>query len=211
MADAVEAPKPTHREMLSLTEAQLTTLLAAAAQPPSQHAKPQCHGLSSESAFYGALVFLAYTGTLRGECLALKWDDVNPRERTVVIRRALEHTRAGIAFKSTKSGKAWVLSMHQDAFEVLQRTRVERNKHRLYFGNAYQDHNRVFARPDGTPINPHAFGDAFRSLVRRTDIPRIRLHDLRHTHISLLLKSGTPLKVASERAGHAAIGITGDI
>ncbi|HZT11900.1 MAG TPA: site-specific integrase, partial [Candidatus Baltobacteraceae bacterium] len=117
----------------------------------------------------------------------------------------------GLAFKGTKSGKVRIISMHQDAFDALKHHRAEQNKHRLALGEAYEDHGLVFARPDGTPINPHAFGDAFRTLVKRADIPRIRLHDLRHTHVSLLLKSGASLKVVSERAGHATVGITGDI
>ncbi len=39
--------------------------------------------------------------------------------------------------------------------------------------------------------------------LARTDIPRIRFHDLRHTHASLLVAAGTPIKVVSERLGHA--------
>ncbi len=211
VADAVEPPKPTRREMIALTEVQLLKLLDAATQPPLQSTKPQCCGLSKETAFHTAITFLAYTGTRRGECLAVKWEDLNLADRRVVIRRSLEHTNAGIAFKGTKSGKPRVLSVHQDCLDVLKKHRIEQNKHRLALGEAYIDHGLIFARPDGMPINPHAFGDAFRALVKRADIPSIRLHDLRHTHVTLLLKSGAPLKVVSERAGHASVGTTGDI
>ena len=61
----------------------------------------------------------------------------------------------------------------------------------------------MFARPDGTPINPDAFSQSFDRLVARSKLPRIRLHDLRHTHASILLKAGVPVKVVSERLGHA--------
>ena len=44
--------------------------------------------------------------------------------------------------------------------------------------------------------------------LARTDIPRIRFHDLRHTHASLLVSAGTPIKVVSERLGHAHPGFT---
>ncbi len=44
--------------------------------------------------------------------------------------------------------------------------------------------------------------------LARTDIPRIRFYDLRHTHASLLVAAGTPIKVVSARLGHAHPGFT---
>ena len=44
--------------------------------------------------------------------------------------------------------------------------------------------------------------------MTRSGLPRIRLHDLRHTHVTLLLKAGVPIKVVSERLGHATPGFT---
>ena len=44
--------------------------------------------------------------------------------------------------------------------------------------------------------------------LARTDIPHIRFHDLRHTHASLLVAAGTPIKAVSERLGHAHPGFT---
>jgi integrase len=52
---------------------------------------------------------------------------------------------------------------------------------------------------------------AFRVAVRDAPVPRIRLHDLRHTHATLLLQAGVPVKVVSERLGHAQISMTLDI
>ena len=63
-------------------------------------------------------------------------------------------------------------------------------------------------RPDGAPLHPHLLSDAFNKLVKRSGLPRIRLHDLRHTHATLLLKSGVPIKVVSERLGHSTPGFT---
>jgi integrase len=46
---------------------------------------------------------------------------------------------------------------------------------------------------------------AFRRIVHNSAVPTIRFHDLRHTHGSLFLKDGIPVKVVSERLGHANI------
>jgi len=81
----------------------------------------------------------------------------------------------------------------------------------------------VFTDGDGEPIHPHAVYEAFRRIVHNTSanlsgvdlsdldlagIPTMRFHDLRHTHGSLLIKEGVPVKVVSERLGHAHIAHT---
>jgi integrase len=66
----------------------------------------------------------------------------------------------------------------------------------------------VIAHPDGEPIHPDSFSQTFNRLVARAGVPRLRLHDLRHTHASLMLKEHVPIKVVSERLGHATPGFT---
>ncbi len=66
----------------------------------------------------------------------------------------------------------------------------------------------VFTKTSGSAIQPDLFSQAFSRRVRRVDVPRIRLHDLRHTHASLLLQAGVSPKVVSERLGHATVGFT---
>ncbi len=66
----------------------------------------------------------------------------------------------------------------------------------------------VFAHADGSPIHPQVLSDAFEKLVQRSGLPRIRFHDLRHTHATLLLKARVPIKVVSERLGHSTPGFT---
>ena len=66
----------------------------------------------------------------------------------------------------------------------------------------------MFTDGDGDPLHPHAVYEAFRRIVHNAAVPRIRFHDLRHTHGSLLIKDGIPIKVVSERLGHANISFT---
>ena len=65
-----------------------------------------------------------------------------------------------------------------------------------------------FSRPDGKPTHPQLLSDVFQKLVRRSGLPRLRFHDLRHTHATLLLKAGVPIKVVSARLGHSTPGFT---
>jgi integrase len=77
-------------------------------------------------------------------------------------------------------------------------------------GGRYRDSELVFTGPDGTAVHPERFSDWFRQHVRAAGLPRIRLHDVRHSYASAELAAGVPAKVVSERLGHANIAITMD-
>lgn len=67
----------------------------------------------------------------------------------------------------------------------------------------------VFCRPDGSPLDPNVIDRRFGRLVRKVDsIPVIHLHDLRHTHATLLLEDGVDVKTVSERLGHDSVQTT---
>ena len=70
------------------------------------------------------------------------------------------------------------------------------------------DDGYVFAKPDGSPVHPAYISQTFRRAVAKLDVPRIRLHDLRHTHASILLQQGVNAKVVSERLGHSSVAFT---
>jgi len=68
----------------------------------------------------------------------------------------------------------------------------------------------VFTDATGTPIHPHSTSQTFERISARAGVPRIRFHDLRHTHATLLIKAGVPVKVVSERLGHGNPAFTID-
>lgn len=78
-------------------------------------------------------------------------------------------------------------------------------------GAGYNDLDLVFAKPDGSYVHPDIFSQTFRRAVRRLGLPYIRLHDLRHTHATLGLEAGVPVKVISTRLGHATTAFTQDV
>lgn len=62
----------------------------------------------------------------------------------------------------------------------------------------------MFTDGHGAAIHPHAISQAFERICRRAGVRVVRLHDVRHTHASLLMAAGVPVKVVSERLGHAS-------
>lgn len=79
---------------------------------------------------------------------------------------------------------------------------------RSWRGSDYNEQDLVFCLEDGTPIHPHSLSQAFERLIKKADLPRIRLHDLRHTHATIAVRAGVPVKVISERLGHESPAFT---
>ena len=77
-------------------------------------------------------------------------------------------------------------------------------------GDAWQDHDLIVCTSTGTPINPNNVTRSYQRLVMLAGVPEIRVHDLRHTAATMLLRAGVPAKIVSERLGHATIAITLD-
>jgi integrase len=72
------------------------------------------------------------------------------------------------------------------------------------------DNDLVICASTGGPLNPNNLYRNYEALIARAGVPRIQLRDLRHTHATLLLTAGTPIKAISERLGHAKTSITLD-
>jgi len=82
---------------------------------------------------------------------------------------------------------------------------------RLSVGPAWHDAGFVFTKGDGSPLDPEKVTKEFARTAKEAGFSGIRLHDLRHTHASLMLKAGASPKSISERLGHASISITMDV
>jgi integrase len=141
----------------------------------------------------------------RGEALGIRWGDIDLDARRVSVHRtivAIAYETAESTVKTRHSRR--VVDLAPDTVDVL----VAWRQQRLDEGGSVDFDDSVFSRPDGTMLHPHTLSQAFERLAVRSGQPVIRFHDLRHTHATLLLKSGVPLKVVSERLGHATPAFT---
>lgn len=139
------------------------------------------------------------TGMRRGELLGLRWPDVDLSVPQVTVVTALATTAAGPRLKTTKTGRSRTLFLDDDTAAALDRQPRRDGPWPL-----------VFTRPDGAPLAPAWVSDRWRWQWPGLDVPRIPLHGLRHTHATLLLAEGVPIKVVSQRLGHATIAMTMD-
>jgi hypothetical protein len=94
---------------------------------------------------------------------------------------------------------------------VLKGHRVRQLEERLASGPAWTDTGLVFTREDGQVLHPEHVTKRFARLVRDAGLPSITLHGVRHSYATAALAAGEPLKVVSERLGHASTSITANL
>lgn len=151
---------------------------------------------------FAALWVSAFTGMRRNELLGLRWDDFDEKAATISINRGLVavpyelHETRG---KTPRSRRR--IDLDPTTVAVLTAWREwQRTEQRAA---AIDTAGWMFTDGRGEPIHPHAISQAFERIARRAAVPVIRLHDVRHTHGTLLIAAGVPVKVVSERLGHA--------
>jgi integrase len=161
--------------------------------------------------YYAAWLLAATTGMRRGELLGLRWVDVDLAAGRVAVRQprvVVDHAVYTSEPKTARSRRS--IALDSATVAALREHQARQAAERVVVGPGYQDSGLVFTRPDGSPIHPHLFSDWFKQHVRRAGLPKIRLHDVRHSYASAALAAGIAAKVVSERLGHATIAITMD-
>ncbi len=159
-----------------------------------------------------AFVLAAHTGMRRGEIAGLRWSDIDLDAKLVHVRQAAVVVNYELRLTDVKTANGnRTIDVNDDVVRALQTWRRKQAEERLLLGASYEDHDLVFARPDGTPTHPELLSSTFERITRLTGLPRVRFHDVRHTHATLLLKAGVPIKVVSERLGHATASFTLDV
>jgi integrase len=160
----------------------------------------------SEDRLFATWMTAASTGARRGEVLGARWRDLDlDGRRWGIVQTVIE---SGVS--RPKSGRSRSVALDAGTVDALRAHRKAQAAERLALGPAYVDSDLVFCREDGEALRPRSFSRAFDRHVATAELPRIRLHDLRHTWATLALSAGVHPKIVSERLGHATIAITLD-
>lgn len=169
----------------------------------------------------------------RGEALGLRWSDLNWERGTAHISQTVspdkrgakrdargaliapesmagEPSRVLIQNRTKTNAGARAVRLTSETIAALKEHRSRQLERRLA-SSEWHDHDLIVCTSKGTPINPNNVSRSFERLMIFAGMPRIRVHDLRHTAATLLLLSGVPAKIVSERLGHASIAITLDL
>jgi integrase len=194
-ADAVKPPKAERKEMKAVDADGAAAIIEA----------------GRNTNLFVPILLGVLCGMRRGEITALRWRSIDLERGQLSIVASTEQTRDGIREKSPKSGRGRTVALPSLLIDELRQHRLSQAEALLKLGVRLSDDHHVVTRADGEPLQPRSLTHGFEMLLRKQGLPRIRLHDLRHSHATHLLASGVHPKIAQERLGHSSVAITLDL
>lgn len=193
VCDVVDAPRFARKEMKTWTPDEIRRFLTTA-----------------EGDTYSP-IWLLYvtTGLRRGEALGLRWRDIDLAAGRLNVVQSVVDVGGHVTIQEPKTSAARRnVRLSPACLATLKDHRTRQLERRLQAGPAWTDHDLVFTTGEGSPIQPRVLARAFDVLQAKAKVQRIRLHDLRHTHATLLFNDGKNIKMISQRLGHSDVGIT---
>ena len=168
---------------------------------------------TSEFSVLNAIIqFQIYTGMRIGETLALTWDDIDFKKRTININKTVNFIKGEVIVGPPKTDNSYrTLSMSDTVYKLLKMVKQEQNERKTFLKNVYKDHNGVFTTTEGGYIDRHNVSSRLNTIKKGTDYDYITVHFLRHANATLLLMNDVDLKTVSSHLGHSDISITADI
>ncbi len=155
-----------------------------------------------------ALFYVAMsTGLRSGELLGLRWEDV--QSDRLLIRQNFVKVGSSLIVDTPKTKKGRrVVAISPDVLEVLDAHHKRQDSERL---PSWPVSGLVFVSETGTPLNPDNLRRLRNKFMDDANVPRVRLHDLRHLHASVAIRNGVDPKVLADRLGHARASFTLDV
>jgi integrase len=155
---------------------------------------------------YPFLLTLARTGLRFGECLGLQWKDIDFKGRFINIERSLSKGRT----ETPKSGQARKVDMSRQLTDTLRELKHHRKLETLKRGWVRMP-EWVFVSLKGDPYHESYIRRMFYKALKKADLRKIRIHDLRHTYATLRISKGDNIADVSKQLGHHSVKFTMDI
>lgn len=154
---------------------------------------------------------LAFTGMRKGEVLALQWEDIDFKKKYLSITKTVSRDVDGNRVINSPKTRASIrdISLDDETLKVLSKWRIMQRSDYLRMGfNTSNEKQFIFTNEQNEFYQGETVTGWLSRVIKKYDLPKITPHHLRHTHASLLLQSGVPIKVISERLGHDDTSIT---
>ncbi len=164
---------------------------------------------ASDTDMFLAVFLLVMVGLRRGELLALRWSDIDFRNKVIKVRSNMVNGENGCIIKAPKS-EAGIRDIHvgDDVITILKQARTQYVADASDYGIGVQNLNFVIHQKDGSPIKPDSMTQKWQRFLKTHKLPKIRLHDLRHSNATALIQAGVNPRVVQQRLGHSDVNIT---
>lgn len=196
VAMRADPPKVPHREISYLNEQEVRQMLTLLEKEPIQ--------------YQTMITLLVYTGIRRGELCGLEWKDIDFENQVMHVVRSAQYIGNKTMITKepkTKSGiRHFSLSIH--ACILLKKYKRWQLEQKFNAGDQWTESDRLFTSWNGKPIHPDTITDWFSKFIKRSGLPYVTLHSLRHTNATLMIAEGTDVCTVSRRLGHANTATT---
>ena len=161
---------------------------------------------------YITFLLAIYTGMRRGEILGLKWSDIDFEKKIIRVERTLIHIPGnGYQFSSPKTFKSKrQVHIPDQILDDLVFHKEQQEQWKEIFGQKYQDNNLVVCTEKGTIQDPRNVLRVLKRLCETAKVTKIRFHDIRHTHASILIAENVDIVKVANRLGHSKAKTTLD-
>lgn len=159
---------------------------------------------------FAALWTLALaTGMRRGELCALRWEDVDLEAGVVHVERSVTVQTGERMYGTPKNHERRDVTIDPRTVADLRAWRKAQAAERLQWGAAYDTtEDLVFTWENGAAVSPDYVSKVFVTSQAGMGLPRLKLHEARHTHATLLLRDGVPVHIVAKRLGHRDPSVT---
>lgn len=166
----------------------------------------------ADDRLYALWRLMLATGVRRGEALGLRWLDLDEHVGTIQVVQTVVAVGGELQFSEPKTDASRrTIHLGPRLVEVLKAHRKRQNDERKDSRGNWQASGLIFTNIFGGPIDPNNLYDMFQDAIRRAGVPKIRLHDLRHTVATLALRENINPKLVQELLGHSSVQMTLDI
>lgn len=161
------------------------------------------------------------TGLREGELLALKWTDIDFKNREVIVNKTIKRvpliekdgTRKYKIIEQEPKTKSSIrtVPLPDNLIKELEKHKLTQNVCKIKNRNIYNDMNYVFSDELGNPLEGKRPNRNFQSVLKSIDIKPIKFHSLRHTYATRLFEQEVPIKTVQKLMGHKDSSTTLDI
>jgi integrase len=163
----------------------------------------------------------ASTGMRRGELAGLTWEYVDLDAGTIAVEVSTTQLGNERVTTTPKNHERRTIAIDPELVAVLRSWKAKQAAERLQFGAAYADtEGLAFTWEDGRPVMPDYITKSFGKIQAATNValaaleepapplPTLVVHELRHTHATILLRLGVPVHIVAKRLGHKDPSVT---
>ncbi|MGG1618214.1 tyrosine-type recombinase/integrase [Paenibacillus sp. NRS-1781] len=181
----VERPKARKKEMQVWTLEQAHAFLEA----------------SKDDMYYIVFLLALTTGMRKGEILGLRWKDVDFDKRTISITQIMSSDGKDFQVGAKTISGSRLIRVDSETMEALRLHKIRTNEKKMSNKLVYTDLGLVVSTSLGTPVSPRNISRTFDRIIANSKLKKIRFHDLRHSHVTFLIKNRETPQVIAERMG----------